>query len=232
MTEQQISHDSAETIQIRPVAKRNGLTSLFFGVGLMLLAAAMFRLLPEHFSLAAIIVTSAGIVMLLLGIMKMREPEHSLLISREQILYHHRKGMWQLDWQNVQRIDIPRVSVGLEQKNLTLVGLRIKEYGPILQRISPRLMTHLLMEQRPLLLQNSDGNCTTGTCYGEGLLESDVFKDSDGTIYKGIQAMFGNRMAKLRERLGYDLFINSAELDRSAEEFADLLRSCHRSLLN
>ncbi|BDX08183.1 DUF2982 domain-containing protein [Planctobacterium marinum] len=232
MTELQHDKEDSETINIRPVAKRNGLTSLVIGAGLFFVAIAMFKLLPNDLNIFAIAVTSAAIVMLLLGYLKMREPEHSLSISKEQIHYQHRNGHWQLAWQNIQRIDIPKVSLGLEQKNLTLVGIRAKNYGPILERISPRLMTHLLMEQRPLLLQVGNKDCATGNCYGEGLLEDDVFKDSDGKVYNGVQAMFANRMQRLRTGLGYDLYINSAELDRSAEEFADLLRSCQRSLLS
>ena len=232
MTEQQQATEHSETIHIRPIAKRNGLTTLVIGGGLFIVAIALFRLLPGELNIFAIAVTSAALVMLLLGYLKIREPEHSLSISKEQIHYQHRNGRWQLAWQNVQRIDIPKVSLGLEQKNLTLVGIRVKSYGPILDKISPRLMTHLLMEQRPLLLQIGDKDCSTGNCYGEGLLENDVFKDSDGKVYKGVQAMFANRMQRLRQGLGYDLYINSAELDRSAEEFAELLRSCQRSLLS
>lgn len=220
-----------DIILVRANAKRNGLTSLMFGCGAMLLAILMFKLLPDSFKLLAIFTTSAAIVGLLLGYFKIREPEHSLAISKKEIDYQHRNGSWQLDWENVQRIDTPKVSAGLEQKNLTLVGIRIKEYGPLLQSTSPRLMTHLLMEQRPLLLQANKSNCATGTCYGDDLLEDDTFKDSNGTIYRGVQAMFANRMQKLRQGLGFDLYINSAELDRSADDFASLLRSCHRSLL-
>ncbi|MCC2607668.1 DUF2982 domain-containing protein [Planctobacterium marinum] len=231
MTEIKHDIDDNQPIQIRATAKRNGLSSLIFGLLLLMIAILMFKVLPENVTLVAIFVTSAGIVALLLGLLKLREPQHSLTISKTQIDYQHRNGRWSLSWENVQRIDIPKVSSGLEQRSLSLVGLRVKHYGPILESISPRLMTHLLMEQRPLLLQNN-ADCASGSCYGDDLLEDDIYKDSDGKIYKGVQGMFANRMAKLRERLGYDLFINSAELDRSVEEFADLLRACHRSLLS
>lgn len=230
MTDLKHDIDDEHPIQIRATAKRNGLSSLIFGVVLLIIAILMFRILPDDVTLVAIFVTSTALVALLLGFLKLREPQHSLSISKTQIDYQHRNGRWSLDWNNVQRIDIPKVSAGLEQKALSLVGFRVKQYGPILQSISPRLMTHILMEQRPLLLHNNS-QCATGSCYGEDLLEDDFFKDSDGKVYKGVQAMFANRMVKLRERLGYDLFINSAELDRSVEEFAELLRSCHRSLL-
>ena len=221
-----------QPIQIRANAKKNSLTSLVVGSTALILAILMFKLLPESFTIVAIFTTSAAIVCLLLGFLKTREPEHSMSISRQLIDYRHRTGKWQLHWDNVQRIDVPRVTSGVEQHDLTLVGIRIKDYGPILHSISPRLMTHLLMEQRPLLLQAGNENCASGTCYGDDLLEDDLFKDSNGKIYKGVQGMFAHRMQKLRDRLGYDLYINSAELDRPVDEFVALLRACHRSLLN
>lgn len=140
-------------ILIRANAKKNSLTSLVVGAVALLLAILMFRILPENFNLLAIFTTTGAIIALLLGYLKAREPEHSMEISREKIDYQHRNGSWALSWQNVQRIDVPRITSGVEQKQLTLVGIRIKKYGPILDNISPRLMTHLLMEQRPLLLQ-------------------------------------------------------------------------------
>lgn len=231
MTETSKVAEPEETILIRANAKKNSLTSLIVGGTALVLAMLMFRILPESFKLLAIFTTTIGIVGLLLGLLKTREPDHSLSISKENIDYKHRKGSWQLAWENVQRIDVPRVNKGFEQQQLTLVGIRIKEYAPILENVSPRLMTHLLMEQRPLLMQSDDPNCASGTCYGDDLIEDEHFTDASGKVYKGVQGMFAHRMQKLRTRLGYDLYINSAELDRPADEFADLLRSCHRSLL-
>ena len=48
----------------------------------------------------------------------------------------------------------------------------------------------------------------------------------------GTQAMLANRMTKLRERLGYDLYINVSELDRSEQEFVRLLRECQEFVQN
>lgn len=224
--------NAQDVILVRASAKRNGLTSLILGIGLFVLALIMFALLPMQFRLLGIFTTSAAIVAVLVGWFKIREPEHSMVISRQEIDYNHRKGNWQLQWKNVQRIDTPKVTKGTEQTTLSLVGIRVKDYEPILDAISPRLMSHMLMEQRPLLLQAPDKNCDSGNCFNDDLIEDDKFQSEKGKAYTGIQAMFGNRMAKLRSRLGYDIFINSAELDRSAEEFAELLRSCHRDVIS
>lgn len=220
---------SSDIIQIRAVAKRNGLTTLLIGAAALVVSAGLLAILPQAFFLAGIFLVSASLVTILIGWFKVREPEHSMEISRQSILYRHRHGNWQLDWENVQRIDTPKISTGLDHRALGLVGIKIRDYRPLLDSISPRLATNLLLEQRPLLLQS--GSCTTGTCYGGSMLEDDKFKLEDGTVLKGIKAMMGHRMKRLREMLGYDLFISSAELDREADEFVALLRQCQSQVM-
>lgn len=219
-------------ILIRAASKRNGMTSVFVGAVALLVAIAMFKLLPEDTHIIAIFMTSLAIVAFLIGWFKVREPAHSLMLDKQHIHYLHRKGHWQLSWNNIQRVDIPRVTNGIDQTELMLIGLRIKHYQPLLQAISPRLATHIMMEQRPLLLQSQSENCQSGSCYSDDLIEEDRFKDEDGTVYTGVKAMFANRMNKLRQRLGYDLFINASELDREVNEFVSLLRDCHRTAID
>lgn len=227
----QHQQQTQDSIFIRASSKRNGMTSMLLGGVALLVAIVLFKLLPEEARLLAIFVTSLAIVAFLIGWFKVREPDHSMHLSREGLLYHHRKGTWQLEWDNIQRIDIPKITQGIEQTHLALVGLRIKDYRPLLSAISPRLATHIMMEQRPLLLQAQSDNCDSGTCYSEDMIEDDKYRDEDGKQYRGIVAMFANRMTKLRNRLGYDLYINSAELDRENNEFVSLLRDCQASAL-
>jgi hypothetical protein len=75
-------------------------------------------------------------------------------------------------------------------------------------------------------------SCSTGQCGAAELLEDDVYKAADGTTYKGIQAMFANRMVKLRARLGFDIFIASSDLDRSESEFVALLKQCQEQVIS
>jgi hypothetical protein len=214
-------------IQIRAVAKRNVLTSVLLGLSGLMVSFGVLTWLPEKLYLFGIFLLSASLVALLIAWFKFREPLHSVELSPESICYINRHGKWHLSWDNIQRIDVPRVQKGLEQKDLAVVGIRIKDYAPLLSVISPRLMSNILMEQRPLLLHNPDAKHASGTGYSEALLEPDHYKASNGIVLKGMQAMMANRMVKLRGQLGYDLFIACAELDRSEEEFVKLLRQCH-----
>lgn len=218
-----------DIIFIRATSKRNGLTSILIGVAGLALASALLSILPKSAFLAGIFLLSASLVALLIGWFKLREPEHSLELTKQEILYRHRHGSWHLDWDNVQRIDTPKIAKGLEQAELGMVGIKLKDYRPVLDSISPRLVTNLLLEQRPLLLQSA--TCTSGTCYSADMLEDDKFKFADGTVITGIKAMMANRMKKLRELLGYDLYISAAELDRSADDFVGLLKRCQSQVL-
>jgi hypothetical protein len=173
-------------------------------------------------------------VAFLIAWVKFREPPFSFLLSKTSILYKHRHGQWQLDWQNIQRMDVPKISSGLGQNHLEMIAIKIKDYPVFLDSISPRLMTNILMEQRPLLFQETgqSKDCAKGSCYSDDLLENDYFKDISGREYRGIQAMFAHRMAKLRNRLGYDIFVAGSELDRPEQAFIDLLRQCHLQVVS
>jgi hypothetical protein len=222
-----------DTIEIRSQVKRNVIVSVLIGLVGLSLASITFSVLPKSFYLIGIFLTSASLVALLIAWVKYREPQFSFLLSKTFIIYKHRHGQWQLDWSNIQRVDVPKVTHGLELKSLEMVAIKIKNYSAFLEKVSPRLMTNILMEQRPLLFQimPSTKDCATGNCHSDDMLEHDYFKDSNGKEYKGIQAMFANRMTKLRARLGYDIFVAGSELDRPEQEFVDLLRQCQQRVL-
>lgn len=224
-----------ELIEIRRAAKRNVLTTTLFGGLGLLLASQILLWLPTVFYVPGLLLISLSLVTLLVAFFKYREPLHSFVLSRQTIHYLHKNGRWQLDWENIQRIAVPRTTQGIEQNELSMVGIKLKSYQPLLSSISPRLVTNILMEQRPLLLYgfgvDAQQNCAKGRCYGDDLLEDDRFKDSDGHIYTGIQGMLANRMQKLRQRLGFDLYIAGSELDRSEHEFVKLLQQCQQYAL-
>ncbi|MDP5030074.1 DUF2982 domain-containing protein [Paraglaciecola sp.] len=221
-----------ELIEIRRAAKRNVFTTTIIGVFGLLVASQLLIWLPKSAYLIGILLTSFSIVTLLVAFFKFREPLHSFVLSRKTLYFQHKSGRWQLDWNNVQRMGVPRVAKGLDYQELSMVGIKLKSYQPFLAHISPRLITHILMEQRPLLLYGQDREqCNTGNCYGADLLEDDYFKDAEGNTYKGIQAMLANRMQKLRMRLGFDIFIAAGELDRSEHEFVKLLKQCQQHVL-
>lgn len=221
-----------DIIEIRSQAKRNVIVCALFGIVGLIIASITFSVLPKSLYLISIFLTSASLVAFLIAWVKFREPQFSFLLSRTDILYKHRNGQWQICWDNIQRVDVPKVSQGMEQRPLEMVAIKIKDYSVFLNSVSPRLMSNILMEQRPLLFHDmpSSKECATGACPSDDLLEDDYFKDSNGKEYKGIQAMFANRMGKLRQRLGYDIFVAGSELDRSEQDFVNLLKQCQQQV--
>ncbi|GGD61050.1 DUF2982 domain-containing protein [Lacimicrobium alkaliphilum] len=220
-----------DIIRIRAGAKRNGFTLCLAGTVALLLSAMWLAWMPELLRLAGIFLTSASLVTILIGWLKIREPAYSFELTPEKFRYLHRFGGYSLDWDNIQRIDIPRLHTGLTHEPMELVGIRLKSYDPLLEDISPRLASNILMQQRPLLLQAHRQNCTSGGCYSDTLIEDDSYKSAQGKQYLGMLAMLANRMGRMREAFGYDLYLYSSELDREEQEFVALLKACQQQAI-
>lgn len=215
-----------ESIDVRPVTKRNGFTLSAFGVLGLLLSLVLATLLPPQYQLLVVFSLSLSFVALLIGWFKVRQPATSVRLTRQTLCYSHQKGSWELAWSNIQRMGIPSIRQGVDYQDLPLIGFKIKDYEVLLDNISPRLASNLLIQQRALLLYEE--SCQSGLCYSEALLEEDSYKSDSGKVYKGILAMFAHRMHRVRQILGYDLFIDQSDLDRSEEEFLALLKDCQR----
>lgn len=224
-----------DVIQIRSISKRNVVVSAFSGVVGLCFGTLLLMWLPKNYYLAGIFMISLALVMSLIAWVKYREPTYSFILTKNEIIYQCRHGKWQLNWANIQRIDIPKASVQGINQDLEMIAVKLKDYTNFLDTVSPRLMSNILMQQRPLLSHElsakDNSSCSTGQCLGDDLLEDDYYKMSNGAEYHGMQAMFANRMVKLRERLGYDIFVAASELDRTEQEFVTLLKQCQQQVV-
>lgn len=223
-----------DVILIKAQAKSGGVTSMVVGGAGVLLGWILLAWFPDWLRLVAVFVLTSGIAALLLGWFKLREPEYSMALSRSEIRYQHRFGHWVLHWNNISRVDVPRVYRHLALEPLLMVGIRLIDYDAFLSAISPRLMNNILTEQRALLLQGLKQQLQDGTKniseYSDFILEDTEFTSEKGTQYTGLQAMFAHRMQRMRESLGYDVFIAASELDRPVEDFVRLLRECQAAV--
>lgn len=163
------------------------------------------------------------------------ERTEALIKAFKVLQERNERGGWILKWRNIQRIDQPRIHLGWDLVELPYIGLKIKDYDAFLTLITPRLAVRLLTEQRAVLMQamrSERSDCPTGGCgsglLGEGLLEESRFCSPSGQRYEGVIAMLGNRMARLRDLLGYDLLVPDNSLDRSPEDFVHLLQQYQR----
>ena len=212
----------SEIMSVRPLSKRNGLTLTWLGGLSLLLGLGLFLTWPALFAVG-LMFFSLGAISLILGLAKVYEPETTLALDDKGLTYFHRRGKVSIGWDNIQRVDIPRVTNGLDTIELSYLGIKLKHLNPILDNISLRLATGLLTEQRPLLVTaaSQDEDLATletylGAEFGPLVIEGDR--------YRGVLAMFGHRCVMLDTRLGYHLYIPHDSLDREAKDFIKLLR--------
>ncbi|WP_143872135.1 DUF2982 domain-containing protein [Catenovulum sediminis] len=213
-----------DTQYIRSVAKQNGYSISVYSAILMVVLAILYFEAPENLQLPLMFLMGCSVVGVVMGVFKIQEPDVSFMLNNQGILYHHKRGFLLIEWENVQRIDIPKVHQGLESVDLAFVGIKLVDPEKILGAISLRLISHLLIEQRAILHRYLKEDCPTGTCISEITLNTDAYKSDSGIIYTGLRGMFAHRMAWLRKLSGYDLLIPESAFDRPAEEFAQLLK--------
>lgn len=209
-------------MNIHPLSKRNGITLTIIGVIALIFGISLFLWNADNFAIG-LLSFSIGAVLTLLGAAKQLEPDITLSLNQQGLSYFHRRGQVQVDWDNIQRIDIPKVIHHGQWITLPYVGIKVKSINKILDVISPRLATGLLTEQRPLLMTASaqDDDIATLETYLGAEFTPLVVNDER---YRGVLAMFGHRSLMLDKYLGYHLFISFDSLDREGEDFVRLLK--------
>ena len=144
MTEQQ------QNIYIRPIAKRNGLTITLVSSLLLVLVAVIIALLPHVPVLVGYFLVATCLIGMVIGIFKIKEPDYSFIFSEDSLLYQHSRGTLELEWNNIQRVDIVRIQHGIDQIELPYIGISLKQIKPVLDSISLRLASHIISDQRSL----------------------------------------------------------------------------------
>ncbi|MFP2768165.1 DUF2982 domain-containing protein [Oceanisphaera sp. KMM 10153] len=213
-----------ETQHIKPMSRRNGLALTLAGLAVMLALLLVGYWLDDRGRLVVVFLFMAGLVMTVLGILKLREPVYSFSLSADNLHFHHKIGGWSLHWSNIIRVDQPRLQSGLDLVDLPYIGIKIRDYDEFLPLMSPRLVVHLLTEQRPLLAMALRHGAISRHHLQDWLVEDSHYRSAGGQHYQGLAAMLGHRMTHLRELYGYDLLIHESSLDREAAEFITLLR--------
>ncbi len=224
--------DVLDTVHVYPRSRQHAVCCLVLGVGstpILLTLPALFGF-PINLIYIAFILTS--LVIGFIGILKILEPRVSLTLCKDCLEFHHRCGGWVLKWPNIVRIDQPALQDGLEWFSLPYIGIKIREYEPLLNIISAKLAVKLLSEQRSLLIQVLQQEYMSGHIDTNfDLIEESLYRSPTGHIYQGAVGMMGHRMARMRALLGYDLFIPANSLDRDPQSFIHLLRNFQQEAL-
>nr|WP_246814351.1 DUF2982 domain-containing protein [Ferrimonas balearica] len=205
-----------DVINIAPLSRRNRLTlSLLSGLLALVFLIALSNGLSLLWLLPLALLT---VFCAVLAIGKRIEPAITLRIGPEGLRYHHRRGNYQVDWQQLLRIDRPTAPSRPDQP-LDYVGIRLRDPARFYHSISPRLALALIREQRPLTLL-ADPNCRDGQC-ASLLPDIDTLPEPNLT---GVRAAYAVHQMALRQQLGYDLYLHHSCLDRSPDEFIALIR--------
>ncbi len=215
-----------KSIWIRSKASNNAKSLVMLGSILVLAGISILYVPAMLVSLLASILFFLAYLGIRVGLEKWMQPVYSVVLCYDHLQFHHRYGGWCLPWEELQRIDVPRLHDGLNWQEMNYVGLRLKQPDFVLDSLSPRLCAHLLTEQRAALLASLKRSCShcQDSQVSEHLIEDDYYKSTSGKIYTGLSGMFANRMKKLRELTGYDLLIDQTILDREASDFVGLVR--------
>lgn len=217
-----------EAVVIRAVTKRNARTFTLIG-GIALISALCMFIASRALMGPGMICFIFGMIFTVLGIAKWMQPEVSIELRPRGLVYHHHRGSIYLEWDNIQRVDIPRSIQTFDSHDLPYIGVRLKYLLPLIDDIPPRLATGLLSEQRPLLISslNLDGELADLEHY----LNSEFTPITlEGTDFSGVQAMFARRCAQLNTQLGYHVYLPEDCLDRAPREFLALLREYRSNL--
>ncbi|XQW85065.1 DUF2982 domain-containing protein [Thalassotalea piscium] len=212
-------------------ANRHGL-SLTFASSLALL---LLLTIGQHFwqsaKLPLIFLVLSSLVTLVIGVVKLIEPQFSFKLTPKSLTFIHRKGIWSLPWSVIRNVRPVKNVSGIDMEELDYIGIAITNINEIASRIPPRLANHLIHEQRPILLYCVSRNLLT---IEEIVINFDVFILGQNKL-KGPIAGFLHQCALLHGIFGAHLFIPNTCIDRSMEEFSKLLRECkkyHQHYLN
>ena len=217
--------DSSPVITIKAIARHNVQTLLVSGAFGMALSALMANFYWHDIRMQIVLIFLVSFVCLLVGIFKHFEPQNSFELTPEQLLYCHRYGHLDLAWDNIMRIDMPKVTEGIESKVLPYIGIKLKD-NEVLAKLPRRLANNLLLEQRDLYFL---------ACQIENLgifdrqINDSPFKLSNKEKIIGPIGAFLHRSVMLRKTFGYDVFIPTNACDREPEAFIELLKQCQNS---
>ncbi|KKO48794.1 hypothetical protein VT06_09775 [Arsukibacterium sp. MJ3] len=194
-----------EPIIVSQTSHQGGARLLLAGVGSFVGLLLFTVLFAEQFSLWLALAYIAAAMAVFLGLAKLAEPRHFLKCDEQGVHYYHRFGNWLLPWESFKYCAVPQ----LEQQELSFIGFKVTDYDAILQPLRLRFAVRLMTEQRPLFLSAVKQSCASGQCATELLAEKDTY-DTAHFHYNGIKAVYAQRMRRLAQASGFELFVTSS----------------------
>lgn len=206
-------------IKIKAVARHHGLFITLTGFIALLIMAWLCSYYWQQARFALMFMVLVCLVTIFIGLLKLAEPAHSLILTAETLTFYHRHGRWQLNWQQIRNIHCVTNTVGISREELNYVGIKLNSVDSIANNISLRLANRMIHEQKPLIHYCIKHQLLT---FEQGILNFEPYVLKDGRIIKGPLAAFCHHSEVLHHALGAHLFIAASNLNGSIDDFVFL----------
>lgn len=211
--------NSTETIKIKAIARHHGMFITLSGFIALLLVAILCSYFWQQARLPLMFMLLACFVTIFIGLLKLAEPKHSLIVTPDILTFYHRYGHWQFNWQQIRNIHSVTNTVGINRDELNYVGIKLNSIEMIADNISLRLANRMIHEQKPLLHYCIKNQLIT---LEQGIINFEPYQLSNGRIIKGPLAAFLHHSQVLHQALGAHLFISANNLNGPINNFVVL----------
>lgn len=209
-------------IYIKAVSRHHGLFITLSGLILLMVVV----LLGSHYWLEAkfplLFLLLVSMVAIFIGLLKLAEPKHSLILSKEALNFNHRHGQWQLLWKDIRNVFPVTNTQGIHRVELNYVGIRLKDLHVIYGNISLRLANRLIHEQKPLIQYCIKNHLIS---FEQGIINFEPYILPNGDVIKGPLAAFLHHTNTLFHALGAHLYIADTSLNSNINEFVHLVKN-------
>lgn len=209
-------------IKIKAIARHHALFISLTGFIFLLLVAWLCSYYWQQARFPLIFMILVCLVTIFIGLLKLAEPAHSLILTPESLIFHHRHGHWQFNWQQIRNIHSVTNTVGITREELNYVGITLTSIEVIANNISLRLANRMIHEQKPLIHYCIKRQLIT---FEQGILNFEPYVLTHGEVIKGPLAAFLHHSEVLHQALGAHIFIAASNLNSSINDFVCLANS-------
>jgi hypothetical protein len=213
-------------VKIKAIARHNGMFITLLGFIALLLIAFLSSYFWQQARLPLMFLLLASCVAIFIGLLKLAEPQHSLILSSDNICFYHRHGNWQLQWHQLQNVHGVTNTVGVSREELNYVGIKLFSLDVLVDNISLRLANRLIHEQKPLIQYAVKHNLIT---FQQGIINFEPFQLTSGETVKGPLAAFLHHSLILHQAFGAHIFIAANNLNGPVNNFVVLANNYLRN---
>lgn len=207
------------TTYIKAIARHHGLFITLTGVFALCVMTWLSNYFWQQARLPLLFLVLVALVTLFIGLLKLAEPKHSLILTPTTLVFQHRHGHWQINWQQIRNIHSVNNTVGIVRHELNYVGIKVHSLDAIANNTSLRLANRMIHEQQPLIHYCIKQQLIT---FEQGIINFAPFKLTDGRLIKGPMAAFLHHCELLHSALGAHLFISASNLNGTINDFVAL----------